>query len=100
MFADVVGMIRRHPSGAQRILCGYACVFRPAPTNVIKGPVGTTAPNQSGNRVDDEPQLVHRFLTLAGEERNLSAFVTRGRGAALRLDGLLRLRWLTGRCAT
>src|SRR5215468_9903552 len=107
MLADVVGMIRRHPAAAQRIRCGYARVFRPTSTDVIKRTVGTTAPDQCGNRVDDEPQLVHRVLTLASGPCNLSIFagtgrtlITRGGGAALGLDGLLPLGWLTGRCPT
>src|SRR5215471_3237132 len=72
MFGKVVGMIGRHPAGAQRIPCGYARVLRPTPTDVIKRPVRATAPNQCGNCVDDQPQLL---LALAQSLFGTAAFI-------------------------
>jgi hypothetical protein len=40
------------------------------------------------------------FLEIDAFHRERRIPVRRGRGAALRLDGLLRLRWLTAHCAT
>src|SRR5215813_4051251 len=72
MFAKVVGMICRHPAGAQCVPCGYACVLRPTPTDVVKRPVWATAPNQGGNCVDDQPQLL---LALAQSLFGTAAFI-------------------------